>query len=94
MKPLFIPLKTKFFDAFKNGTKDTEYRAYGPRWNGTTCYAGREVVLSKGYGKQERLRGVVEKFYVHTKPWMIDGWVECYGEKNVTVAACIKVKLV
>lgn len=93
MKPLFIPLKTKFFEAFKAGTKDTEYRPYGPRWNGTTCAPGRQVVLSKGYGKHDRLTGVVESFYVNSKPGTIDGWVECYGETDSVIAACIKIRL-
>lgn len=93
MKPLFIPLKTKFFEAFENGTKDTEYRPYGPRWNGVTCAPGREVVLSKGYGKQTRLRGVVESFSVNTQPGTIDGWLECYGKTDAVVAACIKIRL-
>lgn len=31
MKPLFIPLKSEFYEAFCNGTKDTEYRPYGQR---------------------------------------------------------------
>jgi hypothetical protein len=32
MKPLFIPLKTEFYEAFKSRTKDTEYRkGYGKK---------------------------------------------------------------
>lgn len=63
-KPLFIPLKAKWFEAFENGDKDTEYRAYGPRWNETTCRPGRAVTLSYGYGKARRLSGVVKDFRV------------------------------
>lgn len=54
-KPLFIPLKGIYFDAFKTGRKAYEYRAYGPRWNERTCFTGRPVTLSRGYGKQQRL---------------------------------------
>lgn len=93
MKPLFIPLKAEFFQAFKNGTKDTEYRLYGARWNGSTCAPGRPVVLSKGYGKHARLYGQVESFSVHTSPWHLKGWRECYGENPSHVAACIKIRL-
>lgn len=50
MKPLFIPLCTKWFRLFESGEKTTEYRAYGPRWNEKTCVAGRKVVLAHGYG--------------------------------------------
>lgn len=48
-KPLFVPLKTRYFRAFVAGTKTTEYRRYGPRWNETTCWPGRPVTLSHGY---------------------------------------------
>lgn len=59
MKDLFIPLKGEYYDAFEDGSKDTEYRAYGPRWNEDTCPPGRGAVLSRGYGKQKRMKKVV-----------------------------------
>lgn len=62
MKPLFIPLKTEYFNAFEDGSKTTELRAYGPRWNENTCAIGREVILSKGYGKHQRMKGRVCRF--------------------------------
>lgn len=62
MKPLFIPLKSEFYEAFERGDKHSELRLYGPRWNEKTCPAGRPVILSKGYGKQNRLQGVVIEF--------------------------------
>lgn len=62
MKPLFIPLKTEYFDAFADGSKREELRRYGVRWNERTCAVGRDVVLSKGYGKKHRLAGKVYKF--------------------------------
>jgi hypothetical protein len=61
-KPLFIPLKCKYFAAFKSGIKTTEYRKYGPRWNERVCKPGWEVVLSLGQGKKHRLRGVIKAF--------------------------------
>ena len=64
MKPLFIPLKTKYFNQFKDGTKTKELRRYGKRWNENTCSIGREVILSKGYGKHERLKKEIHDFYV------------------------------
>lgn len=48
-KALFVPLYTEWFDKFANGTKRTEYRKHGPRWNANTCTIGRPVILSKGY---------------------------------------------
>lgn len=61
-KPLFLPLKAKYFDAFARGEKTDELRKYGPRWNEQTCKPGRAVVLSRGYGKADRLRGVITGF--------------------------------
>lgn len=90
MKPLFIPLKTAYFNAFEAGTKDTEFRPYGPRWNERTCAIGRPVVLSHGYGKQRRLYGVVAAFERSTEPTKTPEWRECYGDRGGD-AACIRV---
>jgi len=60
-KPLFVPLKTRWFRQFESGEKETEYRAYGPRWNERTCAIGREAVLSHGYSGS-RLRRRVAGF--------------------------------
>ena len=48
-KPLFVPLKTEWLDAFASGQKTSEWRAHGPRWNAGTCWPGRAVILSHGY---------------------------------------------
>lgn len=61
MKPLFIPLKTRWFRDFAEGRKTVEYRAYGPRWHEATCTVGREVVISHGYSG-DRIHGVVVGF--------------------------------
>lgn len=58
-KNLFIPLKTEYYNAFLNGNKDAEYRLYGKRWNEKTCYRNRPVILSKGYGKANRLKASI-----------------------------------
>lgn len=63
MKPLFIPLKTEFYEGFERGEKREEMRLYGPRWNEKTCRPGRRVVLSKGYGKKNRLQGWIKAFH-------------------------------
>lgn len=90
--PLFIPLKAKFFEQFEAGTKHTEYRLRGARWNAETCWIGRTVILSKGYGKAERLTGNVTGFSYHTSPASIPGWLECYGP-DAGDAACIRIEL-
>jgi hypothetical protein len=61
-KPLFIPVFTRFYDEFKNGVKTVEYRDYGPLWNEQTCWVDRAVTISKGYGKKNRLYGIITKF--------------------------------
>ena len=89
VKPLFIPLKTQFYEAFLNGTKTVELRQHGPRWNEQTCQIGRAVTISKGYGKANRRAGVITSFDVRH----IDSpdWLACYGEPGN--AACIGIRL-
>ena len=48
-RPLFVPLKTRYFRAFESGVKTIEYRKAGPRWNERTCSIGRPAILSHGY---------------------------------------------
>ena len=62
LKPLFIPLKTEYYEAFERGEKTEELRLYGARWNHKTCVVGREVILSKGYGKSNRMKGRIFAF--------------------------------
>ena len=62
MKPLFIPLRTKYYNAFASGEKKEELRVYGPRWNEKTCLLNRPVILAKGYGKHARMKGRIWRF--------------------------------
>lgn len=64
MKPLFIPLARRWFDAFSRGEKTVEYRRLGGPWNERTCVPGRRVVLSRGYGRHARLTGVITRFAI------------------------------
>lgn len=93
-KPLFIPLKTEFFAAFASGEKTVEFRPYGARWNERTCAIGREVVLSCGYGKSNRLRGVIYGFERSAEPTKSEAWRKCYGDRFVGDAACIHIRLI
>lgn len=61
MKPLFCPLKTKFYNRFKYGFKTYEMRIYGACWNDKTCPVGRRVTLSKGYGNIDRIHRIITK---------------------------------
>ena len=92
MKPLFIPLKREYFDAFRLGTKTEEFRPVGPRWNASTCVVGRPVVLSLGYGKSSRLNGLIAGYQESVEPTQTDAWRKCYGARK-GLAACIRVAL-
>ena len=92
MKHLFIPLKAEYFEAFERGEKTVEYRPYGPRWNEQTCLIGRPVILSYGYGKKRRLRGVVASFEKSREPLKTLAWLKCYGHRTGD-AACIGSKV-
>ena len=92
MKPLFIPLKREYFEAFKNGSKVEEFRPEGPRWNARTCAVGRPVVLSLGYGKSNRLTGVVAGYRASKEPTNSQAWRDCYGDRG-GLAACIHIEL-
>ena len=96
MKPLFIPLKTEYFNQFKDGTKTVEYRRYGARWNKEVCTIGREVTLSKGYGNYERMKGVVVGFSrmkSNELPADLSGRLgELFGE-GVTDIAAIEIEV-
>lgn len=89
---LFIPLKKEYFQAFASGEKTEEYRPLGPRWNEKTCAIGRPAVISNGYGKWDRLYGMVKSFRVENNPSKIRGWIECYGDRACS-AACIGIQL-
>jgi len=91
-KPLFIPLKREYFEAFERGEKRFEYRLSGARWNERTCVPGREALLSLGYGKHRRLRARVVSFTTTATPHTLPG-IDCYGEAPAT-AAIIELALV
>lgn len=93
-KPLFIPLKTEFFEAFERGEKNTEYRMYGARWNERTCFVGRRVVLSHGYGSKRRLYGIVRDFQASRAVTLREDWRECYGVNPRAIAACIRIEII
>lgn len=63
-KPLFVPLKTEYYEAFVSGEKKFEYRRHGPGWNAHTCQVGRPVTISKGYGREHRRSGIITSFEV------------------------------
>jgi hypothetical protein len=89
-RPLFVPLRAEYFDAFADGSKREELRLYGPRWNERTCAVGREVVLSKGYGKQHRMTGRILRFKKQHGTTFGSTYqkaiLDCYGTLDVWIA--------
>ncbi len=81
--PLFIPLRREFFEMFREGSKVAELRRHGPRWNETTCWVGRDVLLSCGYGKGNRLTGIIARVAVVAIEQLATGdrqhFLQCYG---------------
>ena len=92
ISPLFIPITSRWFEEFYEGRKTTEFRPYGKRWNEKTCQVGREVTLSKGYGKYHRIRAIITGFEQSTEATKSMDWQAVYGERG-GVAACIHMKI-
>jgi hypothetical protein len=92
MKPLFIPLCREPFRGFQSGAKTEEFRIHGPRWNAATCPVGRRVTLSLGYGRKNRMIGVITGFEVRHEPTTTEAWKRHFGATNeFTHAACIRI---
>ena len=97
-KPLFIPLMTEHYRAFEDGTKTVEYRKHGKRWNEDVCAVGRAVVISKGYGKYERMMGKIVtydlKIVEDLPPDVAVAFGRCYPLTTAnTLVACIGIEL-
>ena len=60
-KPLWLPLRRGWFEAFARGEKRHEVRRYNARWNERSCAIGRAVLLSLGYSGA-RLHGQIVSF--------------------------------
>lgn len=60
-KPLLIPTTPADIQALLEGTRNKIFLLNGDRWNATTCFVGRPVFLSKGYGKRG-VNGVISSF--------------------------------
>lgn len=63
-KPLFIPLKREWFEAFRLAGKDREYRPAS--WL-KRAMAGRRAILSLGYSGARMLATVVEAKHIPIK---------------------------
>jgi hypothetical protein len=88
-RPLFIPLRREFFDAFARGEKAEEWRRHGPGWNASSCRIGRPVTLALGYRGTRRLSGIITRFRIAPAS---DAAIAIYGDG--TICAVIEIKLV
>lgn len=98
MKPAFLALKTPHYNDFKRGLKQNEYRLFGGRFTEKNFAPGREITLSRGYGKQDRLCGVITSFkvvdLVELPSHDQEDIISCYGQKAEThPIAVIGIKL-
>ena len=86
VKPLFVPLKREYYEEFISGNKNVEYRKYGPGWNERTCQVGRPIVISLGYGKNRRSKGIIRSFEIINSA-TIPSAREVYGPVKIELAA-------
>lgn len=92
MEPLFLALRSQYYQEFKMREKKIEYRRYGKGYNEETCPVGRRVLLSKGYSKAQRMTGVIVSFEVSDLPKEGDEWLDRFGDHEGP-AACIHIRL-
>ncbi len=88
MKPIFIPLKSQYFEDFKNGRKQIEYRRAGVgQFTLAKCTPGREVTLSKGYSKSNRITGTVVRSWIEHHEHPTGAIAKCYGTEPIDIIA-------
>jgi hypothetical protein len=84
-KPLWVPLRAVYFDAFAAGTKTTEYRRLGgPLGKLERLTIGRPVTLSRGYSGP-RLHMLITAVSV-VRASIVPDAAELYGRRARVVA--------
>jgi len=87
MKPVFIPLKRQYFEAFQDGRKRIEYRKVGGQFTLRNCSPGRQVTLSLGYGTRSRLSGTVFRSWIEHHEHPTGAIADCYGTDPIDILA-------
>ena len=98
MNPYFLPLKKEYYLKFKNGTQNCEIRPlnhYG--WNAKNIYAGRQLLLSCGYGTHDRhckdiktiIEGTAGFAFMGVPQWHIDAVEKIYGKRDRWLVAYV-----
>ena len=72
MKPVYLPVKRKWFELYVKGEKTVELRRMGTRitaqltrYTPLEANIGREVRIRLGYGGREELRGVIRDVKIY-----------------------------
>jgi len=72
MKPVYLPVKRKWFELYAKGEKTVELRRMGTRitaqitrYTPLEANIGREVRIRLGYGGREELRGVIRDVKIY-----------------------------
>ena len=60
VKPLFIPLKKEFYDAFRDGSKKWELRGNRGQFKASRIQKGRVARLARGYGYPRLIAKVID----------------------------------
>ncbi|MGK7903867.1 MAG: hypothetical protein AB4352_21170 [Hormoscilla sp.] len=88
MKPIFIPLKSEYYQTFLNGSKRIEYRRAGVgQFTLAKCIPGREVTLSKGYSKRDRIKGTIVRSWIERHKHPTGAIAACYGTEQIDIIA-------
>tara|TARA_R110002050_G_scaffold57423_3_gene128932 strand:+ start:80013 stop:80306 length:294 start_codon:yes stop_codon:yes gene_type:complete len=97
MKPYFLPLMKIYYLKFKSGEQDCEIRpANHHGWNIKNIFPGRSLLLSSGYGKQDRLvKEIRSTMITHDLNqekipiWHIDAVESIYGKRDKWLVAYV-----
>lgn len=98
LKPYFLPLKTEYYRKFESGEQNCEIRpANHHGWNAKNIYAGRELLLSRGYGTADRhvrkirttLEGSPGFAFACVPKWHIDAVEAIYGKRDRWLVAFV-----
>lgn len=99
MKPYFLPLKKEYYLKFESGDQKCEIRpANHHGWHGKNIYPGRQLLLSCGYGRNDRHcreiyltnEGPACVVFMGVPQWHIDAVELIYGKRDRWLVAWVR----
>jgi len=81
---LFVPLNTKHYRAFADGSKTWELRGVNNQFNENTVRVGRTVELRRGYSTDDSLWGVIRAVETFSS---VDALVEGFPYEHILPGA-------